>query len=232
MTIGGREESRRRSGVRGTATGLILAAIAAAGASAQSVESGRSGPRPVLPRAAEIALARSAAPAAVSGEATVLAWTGTAYETAEVGSNGVTCYVARDWPESLEPHCFDEEGSRTILRVHLLQAELRAGGASEDEIDARVADALRTGELRLPSRPAMSYMMSAGQKLVSDEGQPVGAWKPHVMIYYPYLTSEGLGLGSVPSTRAAVVVDPGTPFSNMMVVVEAFVPVEETEAGR
>lgn len=49
------------------------------------------------------------------------------------------------------------------------------------------------------------------------------------MIYYPYLTSEALGLGPAPSTEAAVIVDPGTPFSNMMIVVEDFVAVEEVD---
>ena len=68
-------------------------------------------------------------------------------------------------------------------------------------------------------------MMSAGQELISDTGQPAGAWESHLMIYYPYLTQEALGLGSVPSTEAAVVVDPGTPFSNVMIVLKRHVEV-------
>lgn len=208
---------------------LVAVAVPAAG---QSVEGGRSGPREVLERSFEVALARSAAPAAVSDEARVLAWNGEDFDVAAAGSNGVTCYVARSWPESLEPHCFDAEGSTTILPIHLLQMRLRCAGAADEEIDAAVAEGLRTGELRLPSRPVMSYMMSAGQRLISDDGRDVGAWQPHLMIYYPYLTEGALGLGPVPSTEAAVVVDPGTPLSNIMVVVKEFVPIAQEGASR
>ncbi|MEE2899199.1 MAG: hypothetical protein VX815_12120 [Gemmatimonadota bacterium] len=39
-----------------------------------------------------------------------------------------------------------------------------------------IAEGLRRGEFRLPSRPVMSYMMSAAQELISDEGEAAGAW--------------------------------------------------------
>ncbi len=60
-------------------------------------------------RAQEIALARSAAPAAIAKKATVLVLTRTGYETAVRGSNGFVCWVARgfsgapDWPERWNP---------------------------------------------------------------------------------------------------------------------------------
>ena len=200
---------------------------------AQSVEVGRAGPRAPLPLAREVALARSAAPASVSAEARVLVWTGSGFEVAEDGSNGVVCYVARSWPESLEPHCFDEEGAATILPIHLLQMRMWHQGADDAEIDAAIGEGLRTGALRLPSRPAMSYMMSAEQRLIDESGRPVGAWQPHLMIYYPYVTADALGLGPTPSMEAAVVVDPGTPMSNIMIVVQDFVPVmAEDPSGR
>jgi hypothetical protein len=213
--------------MKATAFVLVGLATAAQVASAQSNGAGRAGPRPVLPRTEEIALARSAAPGAVSDDATVVVWAGADWQVAAEGSNGVTCYVGRSWPESLEPHCFDEEGSRTILPIHLLETRMLHEGRSRAEIDAAVAEGLRSGELRLPTRPAMSYMMSAGQRLVSDDGRAVGAWQPHLMIYVPYISAEDLGLGTVPSLDAAVVVDPGTPFANIMVVVRDHVPLPE-----
>lgn len=211
----------------------LLVTLAAGGErlGAQSAEGGRSGSRAVLDRDVEMALALSAAPAAVTDGATVLAWNGDGFDVAREGRSGVTCYVARSWPDSLEPHCFDEEGSKTILPMHLRQMELWHAGASPAEIDAEIAEGIRTGELRLPTRPAMSYMMSEGQRLIDDEGTPVGAWEPHLMIYYPYLTAEAVGLGSVPSTEAAVVVDPGTPMSNLMIVVDDFVRVRSSPTG-
>ena len=124
------------------------------------------------------------------------------------------------------------EGSRTILQVHLLQTKLRHQGKEEAEIDSAIAAGLRTGSLRLPARPAMSYMMSAGQQLISDDGRPVGAWRPHLMIYYPYLTQQALGLGATSSVDAAMVDGAETPFSNIMIVVREFVPVAADTAPR
>ncbi|HZD05597.1 MAG TPA: hypothetical protein VE173_11775, partial [Longimicrobiales bacterium] len=201
------------------------------GAAAQTVEGGRAGPREALPRAREVVLARSAAPEAVSTDATVLVWTGDDYEEAATGSNGVTCFVDRSWPDSLEPQCFDEEGSATILPIFLEQVRLRHRGLGDAEVDAAIAAGLRSGAFRLPARPAMSYMMSGAQVLFDDDGRRVGAWRPHLMIYYPYLTEEAMGLGVTPSLDAAMVVDPGTPLSNVLVVVRDFVQPEVEEAG-
>ena len=97
------------------ATLSILALGAAVPAAAQSTGAGQSGPRRLLPRAEEIALAGSAAPSAVSKEATVWVLTDTGYVVARRGTNGVACYVSRGWIESIEPHCFDAEGAATIM---------------------------------------------------------------------------------------------------------------------
>jgi len=212
---------------------LTLMSLAAGSVSAQSESAGQSGPRSTMDRDLEIALARSAAPSAVSETATVLVFTQSGYQVAVNGTGGVTCYVSRSWLESVEPHCFDEEAASTILPMSLKTTEMRHEGAAPEEIDAAIAEGLRTGEFRLPTRPAMSYMMSSAQVLYNDQGEYVGAWKPHLMIYYPYLTSEALGLMGPPSTEAAVVVDPGTPRANIMIVVNDFVdPMKEPNTTR
>jgi hypothetical protein len=202
--------------------GTFVLLCAATPLAAQSAGSGSLDLPALLPRGEEIALARSAAPPDVSGDATVLVLQRGGYVVAEAGSNGVTCYVSRTWPGSLEPHCFDEEGSRTILQMALRRAELREQRKSREEIDGDIADGLRTGRFRLPTRPAMSYMMSSRQVLYNDDGAYVGQWKPHLMIYVPYITSAALGLGPEPSLAAAVVVDDGLPTANIMIVVSEF----------
>lgn len=212
------------------ATCVVTAAIAVPLAAAQSyaASEGAGEGRIVLERDEEILLARSAAPPEVSAEATVLVYRpGTGFEVAVEGSSGVTCLVNRSRVASLEPHCYDSEGSETILQIHLREAELRERGLDAEAIQADVDAGIRSGALRLPSRPAMTYMMSAGQRLVSDDGREVGAWKPHLMIYVPYLTSQAVGLGDTPSTRAAVLVDSGTALANIMIVVEDFVDPSE-----
>ena len=46
---------------------------------------------------AEITLARSATPASISGDATVMVLTQHGYETVEKGKNGFVCIVERSW---------------------------------------------------------------------------------------------------------------------------------------
>jgi hypothetical protein len=177
----------------------------------------------MLPRDREIALARSAAPPEVSRDAKVLVLTERGFEVADSGSNGVTCVVNRSRPESLEPHCFDAEGSASVLPIELRRTELLRAGKGPAEIDREIGEGLLAGRYRLPRRPAMSYMMSSGQVLYDDDGTRVGKWQPHLMIFYPNLTAADLGLGGEPSPRAAIVVDPGQPLSNVMIVVKDFV---------
>ncbi|MGH7581084.1 MAG: hypothetical protein ACREM9_12970 [Gemmatimonadales bacterium] len=201
---------------------IVMLMVAGGQALAQSSGAGRTGPRALLPREREIALARTAAPPAVSRDATVMVLTERGFEVGVKGTSGVTCVVNRSHPESLEPHCFDPEGSATVLPMELRRTELLREGKSGEEIDREIAAGLLEGRYRLPRRPAMSYMMSPEQILYNDEGQKVGKWQPHVMIYYPHLRSADLGLGGPPSTQAALVVDEGKAVSNIMIVVQEF----------
>jgi hypothetical protein len=157
---------------------LILMATVGGPATAQSVAAGRTGPRPLLPREREIALARTAAPAEVSRDATVMVFTERGFEVAVKGSSGVTCVVNRSHPQSLEPHCFDAEASATVLSMELRRTELLREGKSTEEIDREIAAGLLSGKYRLPRRPAMSYMMSPEQVLYNDEGRKVGRPRP------------------------------------------------------
>lgn len=211
---------------------VILSVGAPAGALAQEAALDQGLP-PLLQRDREIALARSAAPPEVSADATVLVLERGGYVVAEEGTNGVTCYVSRSRVISIEPHCFDREGTESILAIHLREAELRERGLTGDEIEATVAREIREGTLRLPRRPAMSYMMSSAQELYGNAGNPVGAWRPHIMIYYPHLRAADLGLGEPNSFRAAMVTPEGGAESSIVIIVPEFIdPVfEETSDG-
>jgi len=191
--------------------------------SAQSIGSGEPGRRALLPRAEEIALARSAAPASVSDSAEVWILAGDRYELAEPGSNGVACLVSRDWLASLEPICYDAEAAATIMRIGMRRTELLHGGRSLDATNAQVSSELASGALRLPRRPALAYMMSAAQKLISDDGTPVGAWKPHLMLYYPYITAADLGLSGQGDPQTVMLSGSGGATSVMIFVLSDFV---------
>ena len=204
---------------------LPMVVMVGVAAGAQSARSGRAGRRALLPRATEIALARSAAPEAVSAGARVYVLTDGGFVVADSGTSGVACVVNRSWPESLEPHCYDAEGAATILPMELRRTELRHRGASEAAVEREIADGLASGRFRLPRRPALSYMMSAGQLLYDDDGRRVGAWRPHLMLFIPYVTNAELGLGASPDVRAGMVNDEGKPEANLMILVRDFVPV-------
>jgi len=192
--------------------------------SSASPQSSPSGPRAILPRSHEIALARSAAPAEVSRNATVLALTPKGFEVAERGSNGVTCLVNRSQPESLEPECFDPEGSQTIMPMEVRRTEQLQAGRSPRDIDREIADGVLSGKYRFPRRPAMIYMLSSAQVLFSEEGKRVGQWHPHLMIYYPGLTAADLGLRSDSTPQGPVIVDhEGKPQSTIIIIQSAFV---------
>ncbi len=195
--------------------------------------SGRPGPRQLLPRERELALARSAAPAAVSAAARVWYFDGGTYLVADSGGGGggTACYVSRSWPESLEPHCFDEEGARTIMPMEMRRVELLHRGVGAEAVEREIADGLASGRFRLPQRPAMSWMMSSAQVLYNDEGRRVGAWRPHVMIYYPWLTAAGSGTGRNQDPNAGIVVSAGKPESNLMIVVGTAVDPAPAPAG-
>ena len=205
---------------------LILVSVLPGPLSAQSRGAGKSGPRALLPRDREVALARSAGPPSVTASARVYVLTAAGYVVADSGSSGSSCYVSRSWPESLEPHCFDKEGAATILPMEMRRVELLSAGRSMEEVEREIADGIVSGRFRLPGKPATSYMMSCAQRLISDDGRAVGKWRSHLMIYFPYLTNESIGMATGPDLRAAVVVNPGTPEANIMIPVQDFITPE------
>ena len=80
----------------------------------------------VASAAEEIALSQSAAPASISGEASVLTLGDHGYETALKGKNGFVCLVERSWaagfddaefwnPKLRAPICFNAAAARTVL---------------------------------------------------------------------------------------------------------------------
>ncbi len=140
----------------------------------------------------EIALARSAAPAAISRDATILVLKEHGYETAVTGKNGFVCLVERSWmgpvdspefwnPKMRGPICFNPPAVRSVLPVTYRRTELALAGSSRTQLIARMQEAVRSKELPALEPGAMSYMMSKGGQL----GDAVGHWHPHLMFYSP-----------------------------------------------
>ena len=90
----------------------------------------------LMPPGSEIALARSAAPAAISDKATILTLDSQGYQTAVRGTNGFTCLVERSWmspfaspdfwnPKMRGPVCYNPAASGVHPRVHAPADEAR-----------------------------------------------------------------------------------------------------------
>jgi hypothetical protein len=139
---------------------------------------------------AEIALARSAAPASVSDGAEVMVLSRAGYTTAVKGSNGFVCIVERSWatttddpqfwnPKIRAPHCFNAAAASTFLPFFLMKSKLALAGKSQAAIAAAIASALEKKELPPLAPGTMVYMMSK-QQYLNDRGK---SWHPHVMFY-------------------------------------------------
>lgn len=146
----------------------------------------------ITDRQAEIALARSAAPPAVSQQATVLVLTARGYVVAEKGTNGFTCLVERGWTAPFGftdfwnwklrgPICYNPAASRSVLTYTLRRTDLALAGLTKSQMLDRVRAAVAANQLPTPEPGSMSYMMSKDQYLNDD----AKAWVPHLMFYAP-----------------------------------------------
>lgn len=139
-------------------------------------------------QAAEIALARSAAPASISGDATILVLGRKGYEIAAKGNNGFVCLVARswtgpfDWPEFWNPKiraadCLNPQAARSIVPIFYLRAKMAMAGRSKAEMLSAVKAAYEHKQLPALENGAMDYMMSKSSYL-TDQGSHN---MPHLM---------------------------------------------------
>jgi hypothetical protein len=144
----------------------------------------------LMDRDAEIALARSAAPDAISHDASVIVLTRHGYETAVQGKNGWVCWVGRGWmgmfdhPEFWNPkvraaECINPPAVRSVLPYAYKRTELLLAGHSKQEVIAAIKAAIDKKELPALEQGTVSYMMSKDSYL-SDYG---GHNAPHMMFY-------------------------------------------------
>jgi len=151
-------------------------------------------------RNAEIALARSAAPDAISGDAKILVLGRHGYETAVEGKNGFVCVVERGWmspsdapefwnPKLRGPICFNPPAARSVLPTTYKRTEMALAGRAKAEIVDGNKEAFEKGELPPLEPGAMSYMMSKGAYLTDDGGHNLA----HLMFYTPPLDGKVWG---------------------------------------
>jgi hypothetical protein len=186
----------------------------------------------LMPRDAEIALAKSAAPESISSRATIKVLTASGFSNAREGDSGFVCFVMRGFtgaptvsPAELRglvydaktraPICLDPEAAKLVLPYYELRTTLGIARKTPDEITSAVEAAYAKGELPHRDSVSFGYMWSADQIL-----GPAGHWHPHMMVYAPYYRNPMLG-GNGPGTHLPTVSDDaGTPFAVAVIPVD------------
>ena len=148
----------------------------------------------------EIALARSAAPSAISANATILVLKRQGYETAATGTNGFTCLVERAWMSPFDdpefwnakkrgPVCYNPAASQSVLTYTLWRTRRALQGHSKEKLLDETRAAVASRELPPPATGAMSYMMSRDQYLADSAGH----WHSHLMFHVPKVAAASWG---------------------------------------
>jgi hypothetical protein len=154
----------------------------------------------IADRNAEIDLARSAAPDAISRDATVMVLTRHGYEKAVEGKNGFVCVVERGWmapfdntefwnPKIRGPICFNPPAVRSILPITIKQTEFVLAGLSKEQVLEKMKAAVERKELPALEPGGMSYMLSRKSYLTDRDGHNLC----HLMIYTPLTDSAAWG---------------------------------------
>lgn len=164
-------------------------------------------------RTAEIALARSAAPESISGDAEVLVLGRRGFETAVKGKNGFACIVERSWtsapdadfwnPKVRTPICYNAAAARSILLRNLKRTDLILAGRTQAQVDEAIVAAVNKKELPAMESGAMCYMMSKQ----GYGGDSVKHWPSHLMFFYSEIAPATWGAG-LPGSPILAMSDP------------------------
>ena len=173
-------------------------------------------------QADEVALARSAAPPAISDQAEVLTLGAQDYETAVRGTNGFVCIVERSWasgfddpgfwnPKIRGPICFNPASVRSVLPTYLERSKWVLAGDDRARLVEKTKAAITAGRNKPPEPNAMCFMMSKNGYL-GDQAGAGGHWHPHLMFFLPHdaggRAAWGANLAGSPAIGGDVGLDP------------------------
>ena len=159
-------------------------------------------PQYLMPRDAEISLARSAAPKSISDDATILLLTKNGYQRAVRGTNGFVCMVARPWsadfddpdfwdPRLRAPICYNALAAKSQEAATIKRTQVVLAGGSKAQVFNSIKAAIDSGELPTAEAGSMSYMLSRETYLSNRDG----GWLPHLMLFVPQTDPKSWGAG-------------------------------------
>ena len=209
---------------------LLLALDTASRATAQDAKTPYPKMAPVdqylmADRAAEIALARSAAPQSISRDAEVQVLGRHGFETAVKGTNGFVCIVGRSWTSAAEadfwnpkvrvPMCVNATAAHSYLLRFTKETEWGLAGRTPAQMNEAIAAAIPSRELPPMEPGAMCYMMS--REGYGGDSSP--HWPPHLMFFYTDADPASWG-ANLPGSPVIGVSDPVERLTQFVVVVQ------------
>ena len=222
--------------MRNTLISLALLAVLLAPAAVAQTSKSRAPKYPpieeyLMPQAAEITLAKSAAPPNISEGATIKALTTSGFKVVHQGDNGFVCMVMRGFsaptytPAQLRdlvydaalraPICFDPKAAKEVMPYYELRTNLAMQGKNPDQIAEGVQTAYARGELPKRDGVSFAYMWSSDQNLAS-----FGHWHPHMMVFAPYYDNSMMGGNTFGAPLPQLSDDAGTPFAVVVIPVD------------
>lgn len=162
---------------------------------------------------AEIALARSAAPASISHDADVMVLERRGFVTAVKGKNGFVCFVGRGWtaaadadfwnPKVRVPMCVNAPAAHSYLLRHTKETEWGLAGLTRAQMNKTIVAALARKELPPMEPGAMCYMM--GKQGYGGDVAP--HWPAHLMFFFSD-TDPAIWGANLPGSPVIAVADP------------------------
>ena len=176
-------------------------------------------------QAAEIAMARSAAPESIARDAEVLVLGRHGFETAVKGKNGFVCIVGRGWtsapdaefwnPKVRVPMCVNAAAARSYLLRITKITELGLAGRTQTQTDEAIAAAIAKKELPAMESGAMCYMMSKQ----GYGGDAIPHWPSHLMFFFSDTDPATWG-ANLPGSPVFAVADPVEHLTQFVVAVQ------------
>jgi hypothetical protein len=162
---------------------------------------------------AEIALARSAAPASIAREAEILVLGRHGFETAVKGKNGFVCIVGRSWTSAADPDfwnpkvrvpmCVNAAAARSYLLRLAKETEWGLAGRTPAQMTESITAAIARKELPAMEPGAMCYMLSKQ----GYGGDTTPHWPPHLMFFYSD-TDPAIWGANLPGSPVVAMADP------------------------
>jgi hypothetical protein len=176
-------------------------------------------------RAAEIALARTAAPDSIARDAEVLVLGPHGFETAVKGTNGFVCIVGRGWTSAADPDfwnpkvrvpmCVNAAAAHSYLLRVTKEAQWGLAGRTPTQINEAVAAALAKKELPSMEPGAMCYMM--GKQGYGGDTAP--HWPSHLMFFFSDTDPATWG-ANLPGSPVIAVADPTEHLTQFVMVMQ------------